>query len=206
MKKRILTVALVLALLATCFAGTYAYLQDSEAQVNTFTVGNVTITLDEVIAVKNTTTGNLDAGTERTEANQQYTGEKKLFPGMTVAKDPTITVDTTSEEAWIAAKITVTNGYDLMNLATKTGALFDGTADVVVADDTIYVYVKVAKTAGQKVTLFHELKIPADWDYEDMAAINGMTITVDAYGVQANGFANCEAAMKAAFPNAFPAN
>ena len=39
MKKRIVTIALVVALMATCFAGTYAYLKDDEAQVNTFTTG-----------------------------------------------------------------------------------------------------------------------------------------------------------------------
>ena len=43
MKKRIITISLVIALLATCFAGTYAYLQDTDAAKNTMTVGNVTI-------------------------------------------------------------------------------------------------------------------------------------------------------------------
>lgn len=43
MKKRILTIALVIALLATCFAGTYAYLTDKDAATNTMTLGNVVI-------------------------------------------------------------------------------------------------------------------------------------------------------------------
>ena len=43
MKKRIITISLVIALLATCFAGTYAYLQDTDAAKNTMTVGKVTI-------------------------------------------------------------------------------------------------------------------------------------------------------------------
>ena len=43
MKKRIVTIALVIALLCTCFAGTYAYLQDTDAAKNTMTVGNVYI-------------------------------------------------------------------------------------------------------------------------------------------------------------------
>lgn len=43
MKKRIVTICLVAALLATCFAGTYAYLQDTDAAKNTMVVGNVTI-------------------------------------------------------------------------------------------------------------------------------------------------------------------
>lgn len=47
MKKRIVTIALVVALLATCFAGTYAYLMDDEQVTNTMVVGNVDIEIDE---------------------------------------------------------------------------------------------------------------------------------------------------------------
>ena len=43
MKKRILTIALVIALLATCFAGTYAYLTDTKAAKNVMVVGNISI-------------------------------------------------------------------------------------------------------------------------------------------------------------------
>ena len=64
MKKKILTVALVVALLCTCFAGTYAYLTDTHAQKNTFTTGNVLITLDEAVVAKNAE-GNLVATGER---------------------------------------------------------------------------------------------------------------------------------------------
>lgn len=47
MKKRIVTIALVIALMATCFAGTYAYLMDTEAAKNVMTVGNVDILQNE---------------------------------------------------------------------------------------------------------------------------------------------------------------
>lgn len=47
MKKRIVTIALVIALLATCFAGTYAYLTDTDAAKNVMTVGSVSIIQDE---------------------------------------------------------------------------------------------------------------------------------------------------------------
>ena len=43
MKKRVVTLALVIALLATCFAGTYAYLTDKDEAVNVMTLGNVKI-------------------------------------------------------------------------------------------------------------------------------------------------------------------
>lgn len=52
----------------------------------------------------------MDDGT-RTSDGQSY----KLFPGMTVDKDPTITVDSGSEDSWVAAKITVQGDvYDLL--------------------------------------------------------------------------------------------
>lgn len=47
MKKRIVTIALVVALLATCFGGTLAYLTDKDAETNVFTVGTVDIKLLE---------------------------------------------------------------------------------------------------------------------------------------------------------------
>lgn len=203
MKKRILTVALVVALLATCFGGTLAYLKDSEAQTNTFTTGNVLISLDEAVVEKNAE-GNLVAkGEERTEDEQSY----HLFPAMTVTKDPTITVDTASENAWIAAKITFA-GYNAYALLSG-GEMFDtDTEDVEVVQNgnVVYVYAKAIQAAGTELVLFDTLTVPTDWDNTEMALINNMTITVEAYGVQANGFADCKTAMKTAFPNAFPAN
>lgn len=43
MKKKIVIVALTVALLATCFAGTYAYLMDDDYATNVMTMGNVAI-------------------------------------------------------------------------------------------------------------------------------------------------------------------
>lgn len=122
MKKRILTIALVVALLATCFAGTYAYLMDSEAQTNTFTTGNVYISMDEAVVEKNES-GNLvakkdDAGKDvRTAENQKY----HLYPAMIVTKDPTIYVQGT-EQAYVAAKVTV---RDTTSTAAVTFGLYD---------------------------------------------------------------------------------
>lgn len=47
MKKRIVTISLVIALLATCFAGTYAYLTDTKAAKNVMVLGNVKIEQNE---------------------------------------------------------------------------------------------------------------------------------------------------------------
>ena len=201
MKKRIVTIALVIALLATCFGGTIAYLTDTKAVKNTFTIGNVYITLDEVVAVKDATTGNLIASDERTSENQEYTGEKKLFPAMTVAKDPTITVNKGSDNAWVAAKITFEGYYAY---ALLSGGVLDADkADVVKSGNVVYIYMKEAMAAEEQVTLFTTLTIPPEWNNNEMANLNEMKINVEAYGVQANGFASCQAAMQAAFSTAF---
>ena len=47
MKKKVLTICLVVALLATAVGGTLAYFTDTDAQKNTFTTGNVAIDLWE---------------------------------------------------------------------------------------------------------------------------------------------------------------
>lgn len=223
MKKRILTVALVIALLATCFAGTYAYLQDSEAQKNTFTVGTVYITLDEAEVKKDDATGNLVAdGTKRTPNEQNYF----LFPGMTVTKDPTIHIQANSETAYVAAKITITGELGELTIgenalvgtdgklnvnALLSGGLLAGTGctieQVAGADTwTLYIYVTEAyakSTTATDIVVFNTLTVPAEWDNDEMKLIDTMEIAVEAYAVQANGFATCEAAMKAAFPAAF---
>lgn len=128
MKKKILTVALVVALLCTCFAGTYAYLTDTHAQKNTFTTGNVLITLDEAKVKLDEETGNLVAdGTDRiTDGAEEQ--KYHLYPAMTVLKDPTITVDAESEDAWVAAKVIVSGAmlYDLIPMqGDPTESLID---------------------------------------------------------------------------------
>ena len=203
MKKKILTVALVFALLCTCFAGTYAYLTDTHAQKNTFTTGNVLITLDEAKVKLDKETGNLVAdGTNRiTDGAKEQSYH--LYPAMTVLKDPTIRVDAESEDAWIAAKITF-EGYNAYELLS--GGVLETDAVTVVKDgNVVYVYVKAAKTAKDKVVLFDTLTVPHTWGNAELANLNKMNITVEAYAVQTNGFADCVTAMQTAFSGAFPA-
>ncbi len=74
----------VTLLVGSAIGGTLAWLTSkSDSLVNTFTIGNVAITLEE-------TTGN----------------DYKVTPGVPVAKDPKVTVDSTSEDCWLFVKIT----------------------------------------------------------------------------------------------------
>lgn len=228
MKKRILTVALVVALLATCFAGTYAYLKDTDSVKNTFTTGNVYIALDEQKI----------GSTDRTTETQDY----ELFPGTIITKDPTITVDANSENAWVAAKVTVSaqavgelDLHDLIGIAgtelidinqvadggllekTSTAkenwnglALVHETQDCVIYQApgtntwTLYIFMKAAQAPNAEIVLFDTLTIPTAWDNAEMNVVDTLEINVQAFATQAYGFADCFTAMTAAFKTEFP--
>ena len=105
MKKKILAVALASIMLLVAITGTsLAYLTDKDDQVNTFTSGKVDITLDEA-KVELDADGYLSGYNGRTSDDQSY---GKMYPGQVITKDPTITVTTDSEKAYVAAKITIT--------------------------------------------------------------------------------------------------
>lgn len=94
------------------FAGTtFAYFSDTKQMTNTMTAGNVSIELSEA-AVKNVG-GNLvkDESKDRILGGTDVVTNDygKIYPGMTIYKDPTIK-NTGDEPAWVAAKITVTDG------------------------------------------------------------------------------------------------
>ena len=93
MKKRILTVALVVALLATCIGGaTLAYLTDSEAKTNTFTVGNVEIKLLESTLHRDNDQATNEQIIANAESYSTYLEEagKNIVPGEWVMKAPYI--------------------------------------------------------------------------------------------------------------------
>ena len=79
MKKRIVTIALVAALLATCFAGTYAYLMADDAAKHTMTVGNVAI---EQIELQRADGVDYKNGGEKADEGDLVAFEQnqKLFP------------------------------------------------------------------------------------------------------------------------------
>ena len=250
MKKKILAIVLCVAMLAIAIVGgTMAYFTDTKAQTNTFTAGSVKIGLDEAVVEKNGE-GNyvaVAAGT-RTHNDQSY----HLYPGMSVVKDPTIYVQPGSEDAYIAAKITITSGEagDLEKLIYSTdhyqhlldvskiinggiaapGATMktdhplmqkyphlpvygDATysafqevgknGDEYTGEYVIYVFIENPMKAGESITLFNEMVIPADWDNGEMEIMHGATIHVKAFGTQTNGFDNCYDAITAAFAEEF---
>ena len=96
------TLMLALILVVGCVAGgTLAWLTaTSEAVTNTFSVGDINITLKEHNLQ---TDGTL--GTTEVQANDTY----KIVPGSTQPKDPFVTVNANSEKCWLFIRIVETN-------------------------------------------------------------------------------------------------
>lgn len=95
-RKTLILAACAIMLVCATIAGTLAYLTAQVSVKNTFTVGNVAITMDET-DVDNSTLGGNDRDTEN---------EYKLLPGQTYTKDPIIHVSATSEDCYVFVKVT----------------------------------------------------------------------------------------------------
>ena len=95
LRKVLLVTCCALALVAISVGATLAYLTDNESVTNTFTVGQVGISLDET-DTDNSTQGENDRDT----ANKYH-----LIPGQTYIKDPIVHVDADSESSWIFVKV-----------------------------------------------------------------------------------------------------
>lgn len=100
-KALLLSMCAVLLVAASVF-GTLAYLTDSEAVKNTFTVGSVGLSLDEAKV-------NPDGTYVTDHDNRVQKNEYHLLPGHTYYKDPTVTVDAGSEDAYVRMIVTVEN-------------------------------------------------------------------------------------------------
>lgn len=206
-KALLLTLCAVL-LVAASVMGTMAYLTSTDKVENTFTVGNVKITLDEA---KVNTDGTPAAPAERVKAN-----EYKLLPGHTYTKDPMVTVLNGSEASYIKMTVTFSKASALDAIFAPTGAdlisIFNGydSANWIYKDNTKdanadtrtyefwYKETVGAPTADVALdALFDSITVPGTITNEQLATIEGMTITVNAYAIQADGFANADAAWAA---------
>ena len=105
---------ILLAAFVLMFIGvTIAYFTSATRISNTFTAGNVELMLSEA-AVKKDASGNLveDPALPRVFGQVEdvvVNDYGRVYPGMTIYKDPTIT-NTGDAPEWVAAKVTLTDG------------------------------------------------------------------------------------------------
>lgn len=190
-KKKVVTLlACAVLLVVGSVLGTLAYLTSQATVTNTFTVGDVEITLDEA---KANADGILVANADRVKANSY-----KLLPGHTYAKDPTVHVDANSEDSWLFVKveneiadIEALGNTVASQMQAKGWSLIEGTGN-------IYAYEK-SVTKGENVVVFEEIEVSGTIDNATLSAYAENTITVTAYAVQKDGFATAKAAWEATF-------
>ena len=209
MKKKILVACLCVALAVLTIAGTtLAYLTSQDEVVNTFTVGNVQIKLDEAKANPD---GSLVANADRVKANSY-----KLIPGHTYNKDPMVTVLKGSESSYIKMTVTFSKAAELDAIFAPTGAdmtsifngydstnwIYKGNTEDTEANTRTYEFWYKETVAAPDAdvalgALFDQITVPGTITNTQLATIAGMTITVNAYAIQADGFANAAEAWKA---------
>ncbi len=167
MKKRlmILTAAVLVCLLA---AGvTVAWLTATAEVSNTFTVGNIAITI----------------------AEPSWTSNSKLYPGAVIAKNPTITVTADSEDCYVYAMVdNQLNGTLPGAVSLDTSA--DWTAIGTSGTKTVYRYKAVValNAADQPLTpVFTTVTVSETVVTEaNIASLNDGKIDVKAYAHQSN--------------------
>ena len=122
-KKALLTVLCAVMLVVGSVVGTYAYLTDTKEVTNTFTVGNVAITLDEAKVDEygkpvNEQGQPVDlSAAPRVQANS-YT----LIPGVGYTKDPTVTILKNSEPCYVRVRVEITEKDALDTIFAPNGA------------------------------------------------------------------------------------
>lgn len=201
MKKKsiALTLTAVMLALAVGIGGTIAYFTSTTDEVkNTFTTGNVGITLDEAKVVKNG-----DTWTATNDPRVKENEYETVYPGAVLPKDPTIHVNTDSQEAYVAMKVVVTKanewktaleakniqladvvkGHDEGKWARVDDPMFDTTNDTA----TYFYMYKTTVKAGDSCMLFNQVVIPAAFDNDELAKIDGFTMTATGYAIQAQG-------------------
>ena len=204
MKKKLMTVLALVLVIAMSVAGTYAYLTSTDTVKNTFTVGDVQIKLNEAKANED---GSLVRNADGTLAERVKANEYKLLPGHTYAKDPMVTVLAGSESSYVKMTVTFTkaaaldaifapNGAELLKIFNgydSTTWIYKGNTENASANTRTYEFWYKETVAAPDAdvaldALFDSITVPGTITNTQLATIEGMTITVNAYAIQADGF------------------
>lgn len=197
MKALIVSICAVLLVVTTVFA-TMAFLTSQDTVTNTFTVGEVSITLDE----KDTD----NSQTNTTTLGRDKANEYHLLPSQAYVKDPTVHVAKNSEDCFVYVKVTngiagaeaqtdTYNGVEYKSISDQIEDL--GWTALVVDDKTVdgVYYKTVAKEgANRDLVVFNEFKIKDEITNAELAIYvteeenATKIIEVIAYAVQCAGF------------------
>ena len=202
MKKKLTLVVSLLLVMALSIGGTLAYLTDkTDAVTNTFTMGNVNITL-------------VETDTELDDDESDKTNDYKFVPGKEIAKDPKVTVEADSEACYVYVKIEENidfaegktgnfNDYFTYNIAgdwTKLPGV-DGVYYMTVDATTAAAGEEWYVLAGSQTNINGCVTVPGTVTKTMIDDLDGdPTLTITAYAVQSEGMADAnDAWTKAGF-------
>ena len=143
--KKLLPVALSVVLLGTVGIGaTLAYFTDSDSATNVVTMGHVNI--------------------ELTEPAWTYDekGITNVSPGQTIEKDPTITLQEGSLDAYIRVKLEVEGVEE--EAAADVIELIELNEGWTLEEDGYYYYKNKLTSDASSTTMFNQVTIPYEWD------------------------------------------
>ncbi|MBQ3120461.1 MAG: hypothetical protein IJC12_06260 [Peptococcaceae bacterium] len=183
--KRSVALLVAIALLIGCAAGgTMAWLtMKTQDVVNTFTVGNIDITLTESDAdVDIDDDGDIDNDDNVGDFNNN---SYKMVPGAEIAKNPTVTVEANSEACWLFVKVDKSENFNTyMEYAMATGW------QELSGETGVYYREVVASSSDQPFGVIQGDKITVKniLTKSDMDAASNQTLTFTAYAIQHEGF------------------
>lgn len=186
-KKNILTAVLSLCLVAVITVGaTLAYFTDkSEAVHNTFTTGNIKIA---VVDETNPTEGQVGGVKDPKTGDIAYGTETPIMPGDVISKQVSVSVNSDSQPAWVALKLTtnVSLSADSKLTVDEANAAVKALIDQEVAKQRawvedennkgVYYYRSIVRPGDTAASIFNTLTIPGEAWGNDYA---GMTFTID---------------------------
>lgn len=188
-KALLMTLCAVL-LVAASVLGTMAYLTSTDKVTNTFTIGKITITLDEA---------QVDAdGKAQTNVPRVKENSYKLMPGHAYDKDPTVHVKKDSEDAYIFVK--VENGISAFEADTKIAKQITDNGWSALDGFTNVYYKSYSKDADKDVDLvvFRNFTIADGAEkINGWNTATGANITITAYAIQKDGFNDAKTAWTA---------
>lgn len=177
MKKKIVTICLVVALLLTAAGGTLAYFTASDDEENTFTVGNVDIELTEESWI-----------TEGEGADME-----DVYPGQILPKDPVVTNEG-SNPCFVRISV---EGLDALGEEHMIKYGTNGDNDVLGSGWTEYdgyYYFMATLAAGESTSaLFEYIAIPTTVVNDFSEAVYSVDVFAEA--VQSQGFTGNAAAV-----------
>lgn len=186
--KKVLSIVAIALVLCFVVGGTLAWLKaETTPVVNTFTVGDINIDLDE-------TTGN----------------NYKMVPGNTLSKDPKVTVKGGSEACWLFVKIEKSANYDtyLEDYAVASGwtaltgvdGVYYREVSASAADQEFYVLAGKDGYTNGYVTVKDSVT-KAEMEALKVDGAQLPTLTFTAYAVQKDNVASAAAAWAIANPS-----